>query len=62
MAGPKPTLGYPSRTAAVLGLRDQSLTDQKIARRIGITTACVSALECSALRSTRKPRPAETHG
>lgn len=51
MSGPKPTLGYPSRTAAVLALRDQGLPLGAIAARIGIPVTTVSALECSARRS-----------
>jgi hypothetical protein len=50
MSGRKPCLGYPSRTAAVLALRDQGLTKAAIAARIGIRPDTVSALECSARR------------
>jgi hypothetical protein len=50
MSGPKPCLGYPSRTAAVLALRDQGLTQAAIAAKIGIAPGTVSALECSARR------------
>lgn len=56
MSGPIPTLGYPTRTAAVLALRAQGLTTGAIARRIGIEPATVSALECSARRSPEAPR------
>ena len=66
MGGPKPTLGYPSRTAAVLALRAQGLPDVEIADRIGIPVKTVVALECSADRYTgisgRRPRPAEING
>lgn len=62
MGGPKPTLGYPTRTAAVLALRDQKLTTRQIAKRIGITVSAVTGIEHSAGRPTRKPRPAEQMG
>jgi hypothetical protein len=51
MGAAKPTLGYPSRTAAVLALRAQRLPTDAIARRIGISPKTVVALECSADRS-----------
>ncbi len=57
---PKPTLGYPSRTAAVIGLRGAGKSSREIADAIGIETATVAALEHSAGR--RKRRPAEAHG
>ncbi|MBN9078224.1 MAG: hypothetical protein BGN87_06400 [Rhizobiales bacterium 65-79] len=50
MSGPKPTLGYPSRTAAVLALLGEGKTKAEIARKIGIKLDTVSALECSARR------------
>lgn len=50
MSGPKPCLGYPSRTAAVLALRDKGMTQLAIAEKIGIAPGTVSALECSARR------------
>lgn len=56
MSGPKPTLGYPSRTAAVIALRAQGLTQQAIATRIGISIKSVYALESSA-RATRTGGP-----
>jgi transcriptional regulator len=59
MGRPKPTLCYPSRTAAVQALRKQGLTDMEIARRIGIRRETVAALECSA---GRRKRPAEQNG
>jgi hypothetical protein len=63
MGAPKPTLGYPTRTAAVLALRDQRLTTHEIARRIGIPPETVTALEASAGRPRgRTPRPAEELG
>ena len=55
----KRTLGFPSRTDAVLALRGQGLTTRQIAQRIGIEDQTVTALEHSAGRNTRKPRPVE---
>jgi len=63
----KPTLGYPSRTAAVLALQQQGMCDQVIANNIGITKSTVSALANSGQRRSlhpaktkkRKRRPAE---
>ncbi len=48
---PKPTLGYPSRTAAVQALRRQNVDTAGIARRIGIHPKAVVALEASARRT-----------
>jgi len=47
----KPTLGYPSRTAAVLALSALGTSRREIARRIGIEESTVAALEHSARRS-----------
>lgn len=60
MGAAKPTLGYPSRTAAVLALRSQGLDDVEIACRIGIRREAVSALAWSA--EGRRRRPAEANG
>lgn len=57
-----PTLGYPSRTEAVLALRAQRLSTRQIAHAIGIEQKTVLALEHSAGRKTRAPRPAEQLG
>lgn len=57
----KATLGYPSRTAAVLALRGHGYSTRQIAEAIGIRESTVSALEHSAARA-RKPRPAEQLG
>lgn len=53
MGAPKPCLGYPSRTAAVHGLRAQGMTTRQIASAIGIPDNTVIALECG----DRRPRP-----
>lgn len=55
----KPTLGYPSRTDAVLALRAQRMTTAQIADAIGIPDKTVLALEHSAGRARRSPRPVE---
>lgn len=61
MSGPKPTLGYPSRTAAIIAMRAERIPTDEIARRIGIEAKTVAALELSAgrARSRRDPRPHE---
>ncbi len=55
----KQTLGYASRTDAVLALRSQRLSTRQIAARIGIPENTVTALEHSAGRARRQPRPVE---
>lgn len=64
MSGPKPTLGYPTRTAAVHALRGQGLSTRQIADAIGIKVATVSALECGSgrARAIRPTRPSEQLG
>lgn len=63
MGAAKPTLGYPSRTDAVLALRASGLTTSQIAARIGIADATVTALEHSSGRARlRAKRPAEVNG
>jgi hypothetical protein len=56
MGACKPTLGYPSRTEAVLALRAQRLSTREISNRIGIPESTVTALEHSAGKSKRAPR------
>lgn len=55
MGGSIPTLGFPSRTAAIEALRAECLDTHAIARRIGISAKDVTALEASKER-TRKQR------
>lgn len=56
MSTSKPTLGYPSRTAAVIGMLAEGFQEHDIARKIGISVSTVSALRCSAERGwPRKP-------
>lgn len=63
MGAAKPTLGFRSRTDAVLALRSDGCTTRQIADRIGIAEATVTALEHSAGRAKRRPaRPAEVNG
>ncbi|MDX3971129.1 MAG: hypothetical protein QHD01_31675 [Bradyrhizobium sp.] len=56
----KPTLGYASRTDAVIGLRAQNLSTKEIAARIGIEQRTVVALELSAARSHRRVQSCRT--
>lgn len=56
MGGPKPTLGYPSRTAAAIALRAAGLSTKEIASRIGVAPATVVSLEISGRRA-REARP-----
>lgn len=50
MSSPKPTMGFPTRTAAIAHLRGQGMTAAQIAKKIGIDVKSVSALEASAHR------------
>jgi transcriptional regulator len=59
----KPCFGHPSRTDAVLAFRAAGMTTKQIATKLGIGENTVTALEHSALRSTKRAaRPAEQHG
>jgi len=59
----KRTLGYATRTAAVMALRGQGLSTAAIAEWIGIEPKTVAALEASAARSKARARlPAEEQG
>lgn len=63
MGAAKPTLGFSSRTEAVLALRGDGCTTREIAFRIGIPEATVTALEHSSGRAkARAVRPAEANG
>ena len=62
MGAPKPCLGYPSRTAAVIGLRTAGHTTRDIARAIGIEEKTVIALEIGSSRPRREPRPSQQMG
>lgn len=64
MSNPKPTLGYPSRTAAIHALRAQGLSTRQIAEAIGIPTQRVSALELNGggERRLREEPPSEQLG
>lgn len=54
MGAAKPCLGYPSRTAAVLGLRQLGFSTGEIAHAIGISSKTVTALECGSSRPKRE--------
>lgn len=60
MGAPKPTLGYRSRTDAVLALRADGLTDRQIADRIGIPPKNVASL--AVMSGKARLRPAEQFG
>lgn len=45
MGGKKPTLGYESRTAAIVALRSRNLSAEQIARKIGVSVNAVQSLE-----------------
>lgn len=63
MGAAKPTLGFSSRTEAVLALRADGQTTRQIAARIGIPEQTVTALEHSSGRAkSRTLRPAEVNG
>lgn len=62
MGAPKPCLGYPSRTKAVLGLRGQGFSTAEIARAIGIEVKTVVALEVGSGRARPEPRVREQLG
>lgn len=64
MSSPKPTLGYPTRTAAIHGLRAESLDTRQIAIAIGIEPKTVCALEAGSgrRRPMRAERPSEQLG
>ncbi len=54
MGRAKRTLGYPSRTAAILALREQGLTLQQAADKIGISLSSTAGLVASAQRNSQK--------
>lgn len=62
MSAPKPCLGYPSRTQAVIGLRAQGMSTVQIADAIGIRTSTVAALEVGSSRPRPEPRVREQMG
>lgn len=62
MGSPKPALGYPSRTAAVIALRQRGLSTGQIAQMLGIENKTVSALELGSSRPRREPAPSTMLG
>lgn len=58
----KPTLGYPSRTDAVLGLRQDGFSTAAIAAKLGVKVSTIYALECSSQRPKRMLRETEAMG
>lgn len=61
MSNAKPILGYPTRSAAAVGLRAAGCSTAEIAAQLGVKHATVTALEHSAGRR-RQQRPAEAMG
>ncbi|MBO9380295.1 hypothetical protein GG804_26370 [Sphingomonas histidinilytica] len=55
MSSPKPCLGYPSRTDAIMAFRAQGRSTRDIADAIGITKSTVAALEASKRRDRSQP-------
>ncbi len=53
MGAPKPTLGYPSRTACALALQAKGMHYKAIARQMGIKDSTVGAL----LSGAKRKRP-----
>lgn len=62
MGAPKPCLGYPSRTAAVIAMRQNGMSTGQIAEAIGIEAKTVVALELGSARPRREPRISEQLG
>lgn len=63
MTAPRPTLGYPSMTAAAVALRDQGLSTEQISEQIGATIKNTENLLYYAdNKPQRQPRPAEMNG
>ncbi|MEI9410737.1 hypothetical protein [Mesorhizobium salmacidum] len=62
MSSAKPTLGYPSRTAAIAAFRAEGMETNAIAQRIGIAPSTVSALECSVRRFAPKSQRSDGVG
>lgn len=63
MGGPKPTLGFPSRSAAIIALQSEGLTTRQIADRLGIQPKNVISLAMSAMGAKKRVTlPAEARG
>lgn len=60
MGAPKPTLGYRTRTEAVLALKQQGLSHKAIAAKVGIPEKNVASLAMAG--RTRGVRPSEKNG
>lgn len=60
MGAAVPSLGYRSRTEAVLALREQGHSTKQIARQVGISESNVTALEATKARRMRAAPPAAT--
>lgn len=63
MGGPKPCLGYPSRTAAIVALRAEGKSTHEIAAAVGVSRSTVTALEADRrLKRDRQCDPQRTSG
>lgn len=62
MGAPKPTLGFPSRTAAAIALHSAGLSNREIADRMGIEQKNVYSLLAGKGAQKRATRPAEQLG
>jgi len=58
MSSPKPTLGYPTRTAAALALRAEGHPDHVIAEKVGISRNALSGLLSQREKRARDGYPA----
>ncbi|GAB4368161.1 MAG: hypothetical protein Kow00114_27260 [Kiloniellaceae bacterium] len=56
MGGPVPTLGYPSRTACILALREEGKTVAEIAAAIGIPEHRVNSLDWFGTQARKRRR------
>lgn len=58
MPGPVPSLGFPSRSKAILALRMRGLTTSEIAEQVGVPQKTVTAFEANACQRARPARMA----
>jgi transcriptional regulator len=48
------TLGFPSKSAAIIALRDRGLTEGQVAKRLGMRPRTVSSMEVRARRRLKR--------
>ncbi|MCW2309679.1 hypothetical protein [Rhodobium gokarnense] len=56
MGQPKPVLGYPSQTAAILAMQEAGLDNDEIGARIGISVKMVTSLAHSGQKGQKRMR------